>query len=101
MFMRTSTAFVFLGLSSLVGCIFSSSNDSPKPCADSSACHSREHAAGPVHGLRADKRVDVSPAEAWPAAPPEPGFPTADEVGRGCAAIAACLSPDDLRTAGA
>lgn len=53
---------------------------------------------GPVHGLRADGTVDITPAEAWPNRAAEPAPLTAEELGAACAALAACIEvepPDD------
>src|SRR4051812_34176795 len=44
--------------------------------------------AGPIHGTRADGRVDVTAAQAWPERPPPETPPTAQEVADACAAFA-------------
>ena len=45
--------------------------------------------ANPVHGTRADGRVDVTAAEAWPDRPPSIG-PSADEAALACEVFASC-----------
>lgn len=50
--------------------------------------------AGPVHGLRSDGTVDITPAEAWPNRGPEPPPLSADELARACVALAACIDVD-------
>ncbi|HKQ69391.1 MAG TPA: hypothetical protein VJT73_08635 [Polyangiaceae bacterium] len=46
-----------------------------------------------VHGVRADGRVDVSAAEAWPNRPAEPVAPSPPSLLGACAVLAACFVP--------
>jgi hypothetical protein len=45
----------------------------------------------PVHGIRADGRIDITALEAWPDRPAPRSPLSADDVARGCAILAACI----------
>lgn len=92
--MRSSPAFALLALmacASAPGCIVHS--HSSDPCADD-ACNTGTP-AGPIHGKRADGRVDVTAAQAWPARSPEPPPLDPSQLARACVTLGSCLSPAD------
>lgn len=72
-----------------VGCVVTTHDDSP--CA-ADACFSGRP-MGPVHGVRADGRVDVTATQAWPGRLAEPPGLTAVERARACVALGACIDP--------
>ena len=50
---------------------------------------------GETHGVRADGRVDVTAAQAWPSRNVEPAPLTAGQIAQACARIGGCLAPTD------
>ena len=66
---------------------------SDDPCAGQ-ACNS-SIPKGEIHGVRADGRVDVTAAQAWPGRNPEPTPLTRGEIAQACARIAGCQTPTD------
>jgi hypothetical protein len=76
----------------LVAC--SSTSENPKGgCPSGKVCNSGKP-QGPVHGLRADGTVDITPAEAWPNRGQEQAPLSADELAQACSLLAACVDVD-------
>jgi hypothetical protein len=76
-----------------VGCQDSLDKKSGGGCPANAICDSGQP-TGPVHGLRADGTVDITPAEAWPNRQTEPAPLSADELARACVALATCIDVD-------
>lgn len=70
---------------------------SVSPCASNGAlCDSTKLAPGPVYPARADGRVSVTAAQAWPHRASELPVPSGDRLARACVALAGCLYVDDV-----
>ncbi len=83
--------WVGLFLALVSGC--SSSSVNSDGCPSGEVCNSGKP-TGPVHGLRADGTVDITPTEAWPNRGAEPAPLSADELAKACALLAACSDVD-------
>jgi hypothetical protein len=82
--------FALLGLAAGCG---SSESQNPAGCPDNEICDT-SRPTGPVHGVRGDGTVDITPDESWPKRGTESAPLTPVELARACAVLAACTDVD-------